>query len=262
MRAIVVGVLVLVALGAGAVYAVGHIPVNSAWSAAERHLPMPAAWSSAEVEGNVRSGRVRQLEVPRIWGMDAGMLDVSWEVRGGSLATGRLSVDLDGSLDDVRFQGVATRSARGGQVSEGTGEVPMDRLRQMARERGVELPPVGGTVTYEVDRLSLGNDGELRSVEGRITGQDLTVTHDGRTLDLGGATTTVSGSDNSARGDLSDQGGFVGLEGQWQVSRDGSYRLDAVVTPREGADPALRDWLSQHAEPAGDGFRIQESGRR
>ncbi|MCG5533863.1 type II secretion system protein N [Halorhodospira sp. 9621] len=262
MRTLLIALLLLIAVGASAVYAVGHIPASSAWSTAERHLPMPAAWSSAEVEGSVRSGRIQQLEVPRVWGMDAGTLDLAWEVRGGSLATGRLSVDLDGSLDDARFQGVATRSARGWQVSEGTGEVPMDRLRQMASERGVELPPVSGNVTYEVDQLSLGNDGEIRSVEGRITGQDLSVTQDGQTLDLGGATTTVSGSGNRARGELSDQGGAVGLSGQWQVSRDGSYQLDAVVTPREGADPALRDWLSQHAEPADEGFRIREAGRR
>ncbi|ABM62339.1 type II secretion system protein N [Halorhodospira halophila] len=262
MRKLVITVLLLLGLVAGTVYAVGHIPAGSAWNAAERHLPVPAAWGRAEVEGSLRAGRVQRLEIPRLWGVDPGTLDVAWEVQGRSLVAGRLKVDLDGSLDDARFQGVATRSAGGWQVSEGSGEVSMDRLRQMASQRGVELPPVSGTVAYQIDRLSLSNDGELRSVEGRVTGRDLTVTHEGERLDLGSVVSSVSSSDNRAYGEVHDQGGPVALDGQWQVSRDGSYHLDATVTTREGADPALRDWLAQYAEPDGDGFRVRESGRR
>ncbi|GEM_PF-3395029 len=261
VRRALIALLLLAGLVAGSVYAVGYLPIAPLMSTAERYLPMPAAFSEAEVSGSLRAGQVEQLSVPRVGGVELGEMDMAWEVQGRALATGRLRMDVQGGLENARFQGVATRSLGGWQFSEGSGEVSVERLREMARERGHELPPGSGTVHYQIDHLAISG-GELQAVEGRVTGQDLRATHEGRTLDLGSVTTTVTGSGDQVSGEVTDQGGPIGVRGDWRASRDGRYTIDEVVTLRGGADPALADWLHEVGEPTGEGFRIQESGRQ
>ena len=260
MKKLLISLFIGGGLTVGAVYAIGNIPLTTAWSAAEQYLPMPTRWSEADFEGTLSSGRVRQLEVPQIGGMELGKLDLDWEVRGGSLATGRLSVALDGNLEEASFQGVATRSVGGWQVTEGSGEVAAEQLQKMAQRRGVEVPPIAGKVTYKIDRLELDNNGEIKALEGRVVGNGLSLNQNGQRLDLGTLASTVTGSNGAASGQLSDQGGPLGLSGSWRATQNGQYELDAVVTPKTSTTPALREWLSEHGEPTGDGFRIHHAG--
>ncbi len=204
------------------------------------------------VEGSAWHGRVLRLAVnqqavgPVVWQFDPIMLltgRVEYRVYmqsgngGGEFRTG---VSLFG-----------TRYMRDAQIT-----LPAADIVQQLR---LNLVTLGGHFQTDIQDLSL-SAGWVDALEGLIVWQDAQVQQPSQVA-LGHLQMQLSLRDAAIVGVLSDQGGPLELSGEVLVSQDKSYRLNALVKARDGANPQLQEALQLLGNPDAQGrYTLQLSG--
>lgn len=204
------------------------------------------------VDGSAWRGRVFRLALnqqavgPLVWQFDPLMLLTGrTEYRvyvqsgngGGELRTG---VSLLG-----------TRYVRDAQLS-----IP---AADIAQQLQLNLVSLGGNFQTDIDKLNF-NAGWIDALEGRIVWQDAQV-QDPSQVELGNLQMQLSLRDTQIVGALSDDGGPLELSGEVFIGQDKSYRLNALVKARDGADPQLQQALQLLGDPDAQGhYRLQLNG--
>lgn len=225
------------------------------WTLPARHM---LGWIGGEqlavqgVDGSAWHGRVLRLAVnqqavgPLVWQFDPLMLLIGrTEYRvyvqsgngGGELRTG---INLLG-----------TRYVHDAQLS-----VPAADIAQQLR---LNLIALGGNFQTDIQKLSFNADW-VDALEGQVVWQDAQVQQPSRVA-LGNLQMQLSLREAQIVGALSDQGGPLELGGEVLIGQDKSYRLNALVKARDGADPQLQQALQMLGNPDAQGrYNLQLSG--
>ncbi len=204
------------------------------------------------VEGSAWRGRVlraalnQQVVGPLVWQFDPVML-----------LTGRVEYRMyaqSGNGGGELRAGInllGTRYVRDAQLS-----VPAADLAQSLR---LNLVALGGNFQSDIQELDF-SDGWVSALEGQIVWQDAQVQQSSQVA-LGNLQMQLNLRDNQIVGALGDQGGPLELGGEILIGQDKSYRLDALVKARDGADPQLQQALQMLGNPDAQGrYRLQLNG--
>ena len=243
-------VMGLAGLAAYAVFLVLHWPVAHAWEQIQRHGALPPGIEVGGLEGTVWRGRAVALDVQGF-----AVERLSWQVAGWPLLLGRLEVTGEASLEDGFMEGAAVVSRHGVGVDTFSGRVPARRLEPVAAGFSPRPPRLEGSIAFSVARLEMDRGGAVRALDGRVAWHDAVVTVDAR-AELGGMTSTL-GVDGGGTvvGRLGDTGGPLVLDGEWRLTPDGRYVLDARADTRPEAEAVLAQTLALF------GHRISVEGR-
>lgn len=204
------------------------------------------------VEGSAWRGRVFRLAVnqqavgPLVWQFDPLMLLMGrTEYRvyvqsgsgGGELRTG---VSLLG-----------TRYVRDAQLS-----IP---AADLAKQLRLNLVALAGNFQTDIQDLGFTTDW-IDALEGQIVWQGAQIQQPSQVA-LGNLQMQLSLRETQIVGVLSDQGGPLDLSGEVVIGQDKTYRLNALVKARDGADPQLQQALQMLGNPDAQGrYTLQLSG--
>ncbi len=182
---------------------------------------------------------------------------VEWRLSAFALlgGTARAVVDVDGA--ELTLDAVVSRSLFGNllQITGADGSTPLAFLSRVSGARG----PLDGTVV--LDDVSLAIDGnQVVAAEGRAVLRDTVVTLQQR-AELGAFTLNLSAHDGWLQGEVSDDGGPLGIAGFVRAAPDRRWELDARVRARDRTGN-LALVLSLLGTPTDDGFHpLKLSGR-
>jgi general secretion pathway protein N len=205
-----------------------------------------------DVDGSAWRGRVFRLALnqqavgPLVWQFDPLML-----------LTGRTEYRVyvqSGNGGGELRSGVSllgTRYVRDAQLS-----IPAADIAQLLR---LNLVALGGNFQTDIEKLNF-NAGWIDALEGRIVWQEAQIQQPSQVA-LGNLQMQLSLSETQILGELSDDGGPLELSGDILIGQDKSYRLNALVKARDGADPQLQQALQMLGNPDAQGrYALQLSG--
>ena len=106
------------------------------------------------------------------------------------------------------------------------------------------------------------DQGKPVSFEGRVIWRNLGLDDSGIKIDLGDYQLEVSGETPKYDLKLSDLDASLDVKGDGELSADGVYQVDVVISSDLGIDPQIKTVLELVAKTMGhDKYRIQQSGR-
>ncbi len=204
------------------------------------------------VTGTAWQGRAADA---RWRGIPLGQVD--WRLSAVSLlgASARSDVNIAGA--ELTLDAIVSRSLFGDRlhIENANGIAPLAFLSRLSGTRG----PLDGTVV--LDDVSVAIEGDrVVAAQGRAVLQDTVVTLQQR-AELGAFTLDLSAQDGWLQGEVSDDGGPLGIAGFVRATPDRRWELDARVRARDrGGNLALV--LSLLGAPTDDGFHpLRLSGR-
>lgn len=232
------------------VFLLARWPASHAWQQIEARGILPPRVQVDTVAGTIWHGELQQLTVA---GMTINRL--RWQVRFGALFGGRLGVDLDATTEGGFLRGRVHLSPVQLGAENISGRLPARRLEPIIARYSPMPTQLDGQLALAVENLAVGHDGAVKQLDARIAWQEGRVEADNTVFELGGLISDLRANDGVIHGKLSDDGGPLALDGQWQLRPDGHYRLDARPVAREQASDSLRNALA----PLGN--RLQLEGR-
>ncbi len=262
MRRLLVGLanwrlwgLVVLGLLAWAVFMVARWPAAHAWQLVEPRITIPAEVEHGPLSGTIWSGRLHGVSAPGV------ALDrVDWRVAPASLLRGELVVTMAGRGRDRFIEGDVRVRREGVVVEQLSGRLPVQPFEEVAAEFGGETVRLEGDLTFAVERGGIDWRGQLNALDGRLAWQDAAVTVDQR-AELGGITTTLAADgEGGIRGELGDTGGALRLGGNWHLSPDGAYLVEAVADTRPEAAGILTRSLEMAGPRTAEGVVIEVEG--
>lgn len=232
------------------IFLLARWPADHAWQQIERLGILPSEVQVRSVAGTLWHGELHQLEV-------AGMVinRVRWQVRFGTLFRGRLGLDLDVATEGGFLRGRLHISPWRLGAEDISAQLPAKRLEPVIANYTPMAVQIGGQLALAVKTLSADHDGAIREFDGRLAWHDGNLGVDNTVFKLGGLMSDLQSNDGVVQGELSDDGGPLALDGQWQLHPDGQYRLDARPVARGQASDALRDALA----PLGNRVQLEGS---
>ncbi|ANB03487.1 type II secretion system protein N [Ectothiorhodospira sp. BSL-9] len=252
-----IALFLLALLLTSAAWVLAQTPMTTLQETASRHLPVPAALARMDMEGSLGRGQVSQVSLPPVAGVDLGPADVQWELRPMQAITGRVVADVEATTADGRFQGVASRGMSGWRVADGHGHMPAAKLGRMLQGAGLNDAGLGGTLSLDLHRLDMTDEGELRSASGRFRWHNAVIEAD-QSVPLGDLSGDFTAKGREFKGTFTDQGGPLALQGEVSGHlTQGRVRLDATASPRDPDDPALARALSEVGERSGNDYVIR-----
>ncbi len=225
-------------------------PASHAWQQFDDRGMLPPRVQVDTVAGTIWHGELQQLSVA---GMTINRL--RWQVRFGALLRGRLGVDLDARTEGGFLRGHVHLSPLQLGADKINGRLPAKRLEPIVARYSPIPTQLDGQLALAVEKLAMDHDGAVKQLNGRIAWQEGRIEADNTLFELGGLISDLRANDGVIHGKLSDDGGPLALDGQWQLRPDGRYRLDARPVARDQASDALRNALA----PLGS--RLQLEGR-
>lgn len=245
VAAMLVAVLVLAFLA----FLLARAPATMVSQAAMDAAP---ALSLEGVTGTAWRGRAAHA---RWRGIPLGHVD--WRLSAAALlgGTGRAHVEVGGA--DLDLDAVVSRSLFGGRltITDADGTAPLAFLSRLSGARG----PLDGTVV--LDDVSLSVDGDrVVAADGRAVLRETVVTLQQR-AELGAFTLELSAHDGWLQGEVSDDGGPLGIAGFVRAAPDRRWEIDARVRARDRTGN-LALVLSLLGTPNDDGFHpLRLAGR-
>ncbi|HEY9198611.1 MAG TPA: type II secretion system protein N [Gammaproteobacteria bacterium] len=205
------------------------------------------------IEGTAWRGRVERVAID---GFPLG--PVVWQMRPLALLAGRLEYQLfvqSGSGGgELRFGRSLFGSTR---VSDAQLTLP---AAEAGRRLGLTMATLDGDFHVDIADLSLV-DGWADALEGQALWQKAQVLQPSP-LPLGTLQMQLGLREGRIVGALSDDpNGPLELSGEFVLGAERQYQLDALIKPRAGADPQLREALGLLGNPDAQGrYRLQYSG--
>lgn len=232
------------------IFLLARWPANHAWQQIDDLGMLPPRLQVNTVAGTIWHGELQQLNV-------AGMAinRVRWQVRFGTLLVGRLGVDIDAATEGGFLRGRIHLSPMRLGAEKISGRLPAKRLEPIIARYSPMPTQVDGQLALAVENLAINHDGTIQRLDGRLAWQQGRVEVDNTLFELGGLMSDLQANDGIIHGKLSDDGGPLALDGQWELRPNGHYRLDAQPRARDQASNALRNALA----PLGS--RLQLEGR-
>lgn len=205
------------------------------------------------IEGTPWSGRATRVALGRLL-----VGPVVWQARFWALLGGRLEYQLF----------VQSSGGGGGELRVGrslwSGTYLADvALSLPAQEVAGQLPmamaTLGGDFLVDLQRVGL-SDNWLDALEGSLVWQGAKVLQP-VPLDLGSLNMQLELKEGQVVGTLGDDGGPLQVSGDFRLSPDRRYALNALLKARGGDDPQLQQALSFLGNPDAQGrYRLQLSG--
>ncbi len=200
------------------------------------------------IEGIVWSGSARHLRAGAIQ-----LQNIHWQVRPWALLMGRAELMLDSQGEGMDFETFLGRTLGGGfYLRELRGQVPVTAIQRMTP---YPVPVLEGELVFEDLRVSLAQ-GKFTEGDGVIRWQGAAIKM-GSSLELGGFSLELKTEGQQIRGLLRDTGGPLQAEGSLNVTQEGAYRLQVVLTPRDG-NGELAQKLRMLGAPRADGGYVLE----
>ncbi|MGE0081744.1 MAG: type II secretion system protein N [Thiohalomonadaceae bacterium] len=249
---------ILLGVGLLAVYMLALVANVPATQVLPRATPLLEArgvrLAASGIEGTLWSGRAASSSVN---GIAVGQSEWSlspWRLLFGEAGLGFKLAPEGGYLSgDVRL-GSGSVAVAGVE-----GELPATAV--LAGLPRLPMPvEVGGTVMVQLKALDWAG-GKLEAADGAIVWRqaELRSPMPARLGDL--KVELAPGPNGSLLGKLSDGGGPLGIKGDVTFG-NGSYRINAVLTPRANTDPALAQALTLLGAPDSQGgYRLTWAGR-
>lgn len=231
------------------VFMLARAPATMVSQAATDAAP---ALSLDGVTGTAWRGRAAHA---RWRGIPLGSVD--WQLSALSLLGGsaRAQVAVDGA--DLTLEAIISRSLFGNrlQITGANGTTSLDFLSRVSGARG----PLDGTAVLEDVSLAIEGD-QVVAADGRAVLRDTVVMLQQR-AELGAFTLDLSAHEGWLQGEVSDDGGPLGIAGFVRAAPDRRWAVDARVRARDRTGN-LALVLSLLGTPTDDGFHpLQLSGR-
>ncbi|MEX0899963.1 MAG: type II secretion system protein N [Gammaproteobacteria bacterium] len=230
-------------------FLIARAPATMVAQAAQDAAP---ALSLDGVTGTAWRGRAAHA---RWRGIPLGTVD--WRLSAGALLGGAARAHVVVGGAELTLDAVVSQALFGDRlrVTNADGIAPLAFLSRVSGARG----PLEGTVVL-VD-VSLTIEGErVVAAEGRAVLRDTVVTVQQR-AELGAFTLDLSAHEGWLQGEVSDDGGPLGIAGFVRAAPDRRWELDARVRARDRAGN-LALVLSLLGTPADDGYHpLRLSGR-
>jgi general secretion pathway protein N len=210
--------------------------------------------AASGIDGSVWSGRVVSASVN---GIALGASE--WSLSPWSLLLGQAGLDFRLSPEGGSLAGSARLGTDALTVSGMDGQLPANALLSAAPPLPMPVT-VDGTVMLHIETLDW-NDGRVDAAEGTVLWRQAAIVSP-MPVRLGDLRVELApGADGALAGKLSDGGGPLGITGEVTLTK-GSYRVDATLTARSDADPALAQSLPMLGRPDGKGgYRVTLNGR-
>ncbi|MBK1734188.1 hypothetical protein CKO15_02595 [Halorhodospira abdelmalekii] len=238
------------------VFLAAGLPATVVWDQLQRHVVLPAELHVGGLRGTIWQGEAEHVGA---YGFYAER--VSWQLSpSGLLSHGGLEVELAAALPDGFAEGRLQLTPRQVNIVELQGRLPAAPWGSPITEWVSQEVALGGDFAFFVPHWELGYDGRLIAGEGRLAWHDAAVAVDHRVA-LGGLSSTVEVAAGGVVGTLSDTGGPLVLTGEWQLSAQGEYTLDALADTREGAAESLTRTLGMLGPRGEEGVRLGFEGR-
>jgi general secretion pathway protein N len=182
---------------------------------------------------------------------------VSWQLSAVSLLGASVRTEIEVGGAELTLDAIVSRSLFGNRlhVENANGSAPLAFLSRLSGARG----PLDGIVV--LDDVSLTIDGDrVVAADGRAVLRETVVTLQQRAA-LGAFTLDLSAQDGWLQGEVSDDGGPLGIAGFVRAAPDRRWELDARVRARDRSGN-LALVLSLLGAPTDDGFHpLRLSGR-
>lgn len=205
------------------------------------------------VDGTFWQGRAYGLSC-RWRGQVLALSTLQWRWRPGSLLTLRPALDIDARRGEQFYRGRLALSPGRLQLQQVAAQLP---LALWAEPRGL---PLSGRVSIDLQRLDLDGD-RIVQASGRVVVEQAVLMERHRQLPLGAFAAELGQRDGALRARLFDLAGPGQLAGELSLDLAGRYRWEAALVLREGADPALVNWLPLLGERRQDGgFMLRGQG--
>jgi len=241
-------------VGAFAVALVATLPASQALPRAATLLQERGiAVSASGIDGTVWSGRLAEA---RVAGLSFGASE--WTLSPWRLLLGEAGVDFRVSPAGGSLSGRARLGTDHVVLSGTEGDMPAGVLLQ-----GISLPlpvEVDGKVSLRIEQLDW-RAGEFGTATGTLLWRQAAIISP-MPVRLGDLRVELTaGPNGTLTGKLSDGGGPLGISGDVSLGK-GNYRLDATLTARADAEPALAQSLPLLGRPDGKGgYRVTLNGR-
>jgi general secretion pathway protein N len=231
------------------VFLAAGTPASQAHALLAPHL---GALSTDVLQGTVWSGGARDVQFHGL-----RLNAVAWEVHPWALALGRVQLDVRfhtaGGKGSARLSG-----RRDGRIrAEGVDiELPLAEITSLL----ASLPlRVEGIVRIAASEIEIAEG--IETLQGVVTVENALL-HTDRALALGGFAAELRSTGQEILAELRDTGGVLQLRGSARIDAAGRYELDALVRPREGADPQIVQGLQflGSARPDG-GVNLRYAGQ-
>lgn len=246
-------VLILAGLGALAVGLVVYLPAAIVADWAESSVP---GLRISGVDGTALDGRAS-----RVLYNDLPLEDLSWSVRPWSLLLARAGADISVATDAGGLEATVNRSLLGDglRVSNLAGAASIEWV---ARRAGYTFVPVSGRIRADIARLALDAGGGIVSARGHVEADGLRWELLNPPAPLGRAAAAIDATDGTATVKITDSDGPLALDGDAELQKNGTYRLNLRLRARGEADPRLKKLLTELGETDSEGwYRIAERGR-
>ncbi|CAK0755934.1 general secretion pathway protein N [Gammaproteobacteria bacterium] len=256
MNGIKIGSLTLLGIGAYLIFLVLQLPITHVLARLE---PLPEKIRIYGAQGTIIAGNAALVEKEN-WRLE----NFTWKVRPWALLKGCLEFVITfQNIDETRGR------ARVGVTLFGQTYLarPQVRLRLNTLEPlwRPMIINLGGWIDAKLDHVTWSVSG--LDTKGQVILENV-VWESNPPLSLGDflialETVTADNSPNRmVRGQLSDRGGPIGIQGQLQLDSQGAWRLTGTLASRSDATPKIRQMLSFLGQPDQDGrFPISFNGR-
>jgi hypothetical protein len=200
--------------------------------------------------GNAANATVNGIELGR----------ATWSLSPWWLALGRLDLHWRMEPQQGWIEGDARVSASGFRLQNAQGKLPAPLLVSHFA-RTPSFVAVDGTVSLQVDELASG-DGKIESVKATLVWSQAALVQPAA-VRLGDLKVELTpGAHGAITGKLSDGGGPLALSGSVTINPDTTYRLNATLSARPGADATLVNSLPMLGRADGKGgYQLVWAGR-
>lgn len=226
-------------------------PADRAYSLVRDRFKIPLALY--QVSGSVWHGHIELLRTSV-----ADIDDIDWRVHLLPLLGGHLELGLTlaGSVNPVRV--VVGRNLDGSlYVHDDGGGLPLTELEHLLSSQPLGLQ---GTLELDLDDIQL-DSGRLSKVNGTVT-WDQAGLGDPVNIDVGDLVATVSTRDKTIQALIKDRDGPLGVDGQFLLMPDSTYRLTATLMIKDKTRSDLQQSLRLLGTPNRDGrLMISRRGR-
>ncbi|MBE0510337.1 MAG: type II secretion system protein N [Chromatiales bacterium] len=238
------------------VFLIAMLPASQVWRFAaepiQRQAPQLAVYG---LSGTLWRGQASEL---RWQGHSLGRLE--WQLSPWSLLRQRLDSRFSLQTPQGYLQGrlQLPLSATSLELAEVQGRLPLQELSRFANNLPLQLD---GQLSIQLKQLRRDKQGAIQALQGQLIWHQASVLM-GEPLSLGDLRAELSDNGEGAlRAQLHDHGGPLRLDGEFHLSAQGRYRLQANLGSRESAQPALQQGLAMLGRPDAQGnYPLQFNG--
>lgn len=209
--------------------------------------------STLSISGSIWNGQASSVRIERY-----RLEDISWSFSPLALLLGEISYDIDASFEGRPVRSSLALTATGGvTVDDLTASIDAFRVGKIV---DIPIGELGGTMDIVIDEASW-RSGTVPSIDGRISWQKASVTVADK-AELGDITLLLEERESYPLvGLIENVPGQLDIEGKIEVDEEGSYQLNAKLSPNSSASANLRGSLKYVGQPKSDGsYEINNAG--